>query len=459
MEIDEKDGKENLVMVNLIDVFPTKEMDIQVGRIINEYIDKIKDDDMTDVLMKYEYNNLKSETVLYKKYDILSFINEELKKDYILQRILGDQRHVKLFQPTGWDMMCNTTEAEFTVRFYAFKQELNVTIDKINAIYENNGYVYKYFSFINSNSAYYQLFNGNVDLDPDLYEIGATITEELSDKIMESFKDTFYDHWPGSSPYKLISEYSDKGDIYNIFNMLGWRKQKIFDILLINGVFDYTVEKYGKYYCYKMTTLSKFWVVRPPPTKSLPITGINGITYPPHLKNMPKFVLEAIYRKIFTKNVNWDKICKTNLVDVGSIKSAAKRMYNVQFNQDDDDKQIVCGRIKSIQRNIELSPDISELSQQFISQPGGTQYLKYADQPKMFFRTEEEYIDRTQADISTYSLDINNICRDHTKTNINAYNMAVRYGLSNYVTEYMTKEQICEIMNNYLRLVREGRSL
>lgn len=143
--------------------------------------------------------------------------------------------------------------------------------------------------------------------------------------------------------------------------------------------------------------------------------------------------------------------------DVNTIRDAAERIYNVQFGE--SDKLELCSRLQSIERNKELSDDIGELSQQFILQPGGTQYLKYTETPELFFKTEEEHKARTQIDISEHYLNINYMCENPNKTNIDSYNLALKYGLGPYVSPSMTKTKICTVMNNYIKLVQEGRKL
>ena len=326
---------------------------------------------------------------------------------------------------------------------------VNTLLSKLDDLYGQNGYVFHYFFFCNAQSPYYKLFNNNVDVDPDMFDIGTGLSR--GGKV---YPDTYEEYLLMNRRNILNDNESFKNnentryvEKENIFNVLGWRKQKLFDILLINGIFDFTTNN-GKYI---MTNLKKLgdpyyyqreYII----SRGLKI-GINGIKYPIGLSVISKMILEKIYMNVFKYEIDLDKICRSDLTDAASIRTAAEKLYNIQFNNDDD-KQYVCSKIESIKRNMELSEDIGELSSQFMSQPGGVQYLKYSDQPKMFFKTEEEYVDRTQANISGSFQDISDLCHDNTKTNIDAYNMALDYGLTNYVTKYMTKNEICIILYN-----------
>lgn len=62
-----------------------------------------------------------------------------------------------------------------------------------------------------------------------------------------------------------------------------------------------------------------------------------------------------------------------------------------------------------------------------------------------------------QTSINNYYGDVSSICSDPTKTNIDAHRYALRLGLDQFVSVNMNKSEICQIMNNYLNIIKHSR--
>lgn len=441
--------------IKLDGVFPPRSLDEQAKKIIIDYVNDLNSDYYGKLLVNflrdtinerykyvtYSYYYALNLLFLYTDYELNTLFTYVLTFNELFTNQIIINRYIKYISEN------NHFDVNITLNYNIFN--MNNLVNQITNLYENHGYVHHYFFFCNAESAYYKLWQNDVQLDPNMYEIGASITSQELLSNLPLNKNIFYETI--AAPHM--------GYITNqALSILGWKKEQILEVLLKAGIFNYTFEKFGNMYVYKIPKFMELGFDNIRPSIKPPIRRNDGLSYPPHIKYMKKFQLEIIYRLVFKIETDWNKVCSSSIFDTNTIKSTAERLYNVQFSQYDN-KEEVCSRLHSIERNRELSEDIEDLSRQIILQPGGTQYLKYTNQPESFFKTKEEYEDRTQVDIYKYYNDINDLFQNINKTNIDAYKLAVKYGLKNYVTPMMTKDQIYQVMNNYLQIMQEGRKL
>lgn len=164
--------------------------------------------------------------------------------------------------------------------------------------------------------------------------------------------------------------------------------------------------------------------------------------------SLPRYLLEHIYRRVFSPVPNWIEIINHPSIDVDTIKIEYLRYTGKNLYY--DTKESILRQITDTQ----LFKEIPELSQQIILQPGGTQYLKYVSTlgeykqpPKPRELSMEGYTDFYQ------------MCEDPTKDRFHATLFAISLGISDQIHEGMTKEDICKLIINTLNIIRESKRL
>ena len=175
--------------------------------------------------------------------------------------------------------------------------------------------------------------------------------------------------------------------------------------------------------------------------------------------NLNKSMLENLYRLIFKPHPNWKEVCSTYDIDGPSILIEYERRTGKKLPT--DNKNIIC----SILNQKNLFYEIPELSQQIILQPpsktaAGVQYLKYLEDLELSNYSVDKKFINPKREISMLDYQIfYDICRDPNKDRFVALLYANRLGLDFNINENSTKEEICTVITNHLKLIKEGRKL
>jgi hypothetical protein len=108
-----------------------------------------------------------------------------------------------------------------------------------------------------------------------------------------------------------------------------------------------------------------------------------------------------------------------------------------------DHKSIVCN---TINKETSLLKEIPEMSQAILLQPGGKMYKKYMEDPKLFTSIGAENVGQLQREFYT-------LCQDPTKDKFHVLLFAVRLGIADTIQDHMNKQDICNIIGNYLKIL------
>jgi hypothetical protein len=177
-----------------------------------------------------------------------------------------------------------------------------------------------------------------------------------------------------------------------------------------------------------------------------------GKEYPEFIQHIPKYALEALYRIYVKPQPDWPRLCRSNISTALSLQAAAERVLKIKIQ---GDKEQTCAALQGIVTVRSAREQIAEVAPELILQPGGVQYMKYRPLGSVAYQLPTS----RNIDISRWYDDINRICNNDDKTSLQAYNLAIGLGLEPYVSDKMTKQEICTVMQRYLQLLNEGRSL
>lgn len=244
---------------------------------------------------------------------------------------------------------------------------------------------------------------------------------------------------------------------------VGWTKEQLFEVLSESGIFDTKITptdtmipnpRYPK-----EKEILKYYVNLPSKTVAIyrheyPNLARIGIPTIYHntsyisgfdAKNLPKYILERIYHRVFNPILDWEEILSNENIDVESIKieylrATGKRLYG-------DTKAALINRRK-------LFEELPEMAERIIMQPGGSMYLKYVS-TLGGYKMPPKPREISMLDYDFYL----RACEDPTKDRFHLTLYAIKLGIGDFVTEKMTKEDICNMIFKQLAIIKESKSL
>ena len=365
-------------------------------------------------------------------------------------------------------------------KFYQLLDKLESDLSKF--ISDVNEYLNKeniqvgYSLFFNKNNPNVWAFFNHIKPTPGTFKLFQVNTEEENNEYYKNAKDDFFSR-PGwnitiSKESYSIDKYRNLlhgapghyhgplnryGD-YNINKdpgfrrYAGWNTDILRKALTEAGVFDYQKEKYGRKNAYKYPKLKELGLENP-----CTLHSATRETFFP--ENIPKYALEMIYTKSLDITPNWEEILniqvKTGNLKVltEAIRKLAKQEFGVTIQGDLPELKV---RIQSIIRNKELSSDISGITEEFLLYPGTkenprVQYIKHMTDPSKF--------KVPKVDIEKYFTEVTALCNDPSKSKEDAVRVAQEMDLGGFLTLNQSKEEICQVIQNYLDVIRNERIL
>ena len=307
---------------------------------------------------------------------------------------------------------------------------------EIDEYVKKNMINFDYYIFLDMNNPdVNNLITNKLPLTPGTFELYKTLNDEEVDTIISD---------PNlNNRYRHLD--NNNADVLQWkSHFAGWNKKRLYQVLTDMGILDYDTEKYGRKYAYDFPILNELGLAMDPGF----YRNVDVI-----LKRLPRYVLEALYIRLVDTSPNWEEIIKSR-APTESIRKLAYKEFGVVIEGNRDD---VYTRIKSIIRNKELSEVLPKLKEEFIFSPGNRDYphvqrLKYTSNISGLGN-----IPSSRINIDQYFNEINLICNDSSKTNIDAYQLALDLGIERYITEYDRKERICQVINNYLNVIKDER--
>jgi len=331
-----------------------------------------------------------------------------------------------------------------------------------------------YFIYLNMNNPMVLASVNNVKPTPGTFRLYQVLDNIKIDELVDKFKYSFVDstsHFgmergirlPGTTskekrfdPYRtqenwdharanhLGTDYSTDPEFKKY---TGWTKKALREALTEAGIFDSNVTPVEDGYLHQFPRLQELGISQPPVIKSVKPGSI--------IRSIPKYALEVLYAKSQNVKADWQEILELN-PSVDLLRKLVKEEFHLDIEDDDELKL----RVVSLARNQELSSELPAFSRDLIMQPGtpthpGIMYTKMAPQIERFGKPGEFV--RPRVDIEKYLVEIGDVCADPTKNAYNAYQLAVDIGLQNYVRIKESKERICQVLDNYLRVIRDER--
>jgi len=170
-----------------------------------------------------------------------------------------------------------------------------------------------------------------------------------------------------------------------------------------------------------------------------------------YLKLLPKYILEQLYHSVYKDWINLHKICTLKYMDIATLRRMIWTYYRPKLSY----KQIIdfsaedmCSIIEQVGVRKRVIKKVPEKSQELLLQPHGRTYMKYMLAP--------QYIEPklgAESIPSAYRIYYQN-CSDINKDKTDIIFDAIELGLSNYITRNMTKEDICNLIREYLEKLK-----
>lgn len=335
-------------------------------------------------------------------------------------------------------------------------------IEFIQDYHYNKNINIDYFVFLDLNNPLVRHFFNPVKLTPQTFKLFAVNSDKENQNILDTLQSRFYQgtifknfksihgfygsvEWQGEQFRQGIPDNQwdyTKDPGYRRY--VGWTKKQLLTALEETGLFDYESEKYGGLYAYKFPKLKELGIPNPVP--------IFNDTPDKYIKGLHRYALEALYSKVMDTTLDWNQVCKSG-ADLEYLRQFAKKELGILISGNQEE---FCTRLLSIVRNLELREELPNIQQEFIMYPGTKEhprimYTKYMP-------TIQQSSDNPRGiNIERYLVDIKNICENPNKSSYDAYQFVVDIGLQNYVNRTDSKQHICEVVDNYLNVIRNER--
>jgi len=439
-----------------VGIFPTKE---QHQTIIKDFLDKHKYAIAGNIYDKI--NELRDYEIFhyYRWVQIINKLNHQ-HRDHILDsyKKLGfnTQRHQYYFQ-----------DIEIIGNFNNFKSKLSYQDDEGRQLLLNQ-------------TEEDEFFGKEYNITPGIFHMGEMFINSENNEITVDFINK-----NGISKYS-INDGELKTRAFPARNIVspkvGWTNNQLKKALSDAGIFDTEVEesnvnalepyltnnkiydyKKGKYvtissknnlrevklYKHSYHNLKKY---------GIPFEYYHGSKIPGYdMYNLTKSMLENLYRLIFKPQPDWKEVCTIEDIDGPSINIEYERRTGKRLIS--DNKNVICSILG------QRFSEVPQISQQIILQPpsktaAGIQYLKYLNDPTASSYALDKRFNTSMREISMSDYQsFYDICRDPNKDRFVALLHANRLGIELNFNETTTKEDICKVIDNHLRIIKEGRKL
>jgi len=375
--------------------------------------------------------------------EILRSINEEVR------RHMSDP----VFRFRGMDIDELYDEIQLIPKLRAFLESLqehylakNINIDYFIYLHLDNPKVHNMFYPRRLTPGTFKLFATNTSWNNEVILDG--IQHEFYERTVYRFEKVF--DAEGDSEWQRLPQVErDKIEIPGFKRYSGWTKQQLRDALLDVGLFDASIEKFGRYHTAKFPALKSLDIPNPAPYLGTKDIGPNKI-----VENLPRYVLEMLYTQVIDTTPNWQEVCSLN-IDTEFLRKFIKQELGIVVPGSHEELCQAAMRIAE-SRATGFSERLPELQQEFMLNPGTAEqprkmYTKYAPTASQFKFVEP------RIDIERYFQEITEICNDESKTSKDAYQLALDIGISQYVNPNDPKSQICGAIQRYLNVIRGER--
>ena len=191
----------------------------------------------------------------------------------------------------------------------------------INMIYEQEGYEYYYFGWINTENQYYRAKKGEIPLRPDTFEIG-TFLKLYPSQYREALKYIKIGIYPQCQ--------NQKDRLYSS-NFLGWKKSDIQQAILKSGLIESEPYKSDPTLFRKGIKWTSLGINRKGFATNLSKRVYSHYPY----ASMKSCYWDTIYRKFFNTAsfINWPYLCSNRFIDYNTLKKIAVEDFGLNYNK------------------------------------------------------------------------------------------------------------------------------
>jgi hypothetical protein len=352
-------------------------------------------------------------------------------------------------------------ELDRTVAAYDMARA-SVIMNKVEDNLYNDGYVFRYFDFLKEDSYMYQINVNRTRMEYDIFDAGDISTEE--DTILSNILGiSLMENGPKGGPAVLSEvnnyitdnglkalKFRDRRVGYS--NLIGWNISEYKDALIESGYFniEITEEKHlnkkgEKRILYRHTypKLYNYAYILHEPFPDLDKVA------PYYFDSSRTMYLYKFLNNQGSPKLNMNKLCKQPHIDAPTLQ----RMLLLK------DPKFRGGHVKDMgvkaicslfNVRSELVASIPEVSKQLMIKPGSRyerelskEFLSIGQLPEEKLSKEyQKYLDR---------------CNNHRVTEKDIIFDAIELGLGNYIQRNMSRNELCELIRNYLESVLEYR--
>jgi hypothetical protein len=412
------------------------------------------------------YSGVRSLPTIISSNNISTYVSEPIKPISIIKPSLEVILATGPKEPYIYDDMIIINRKifiydkdEVASQLDALKSDLKNIFDTIIQEYSNlHIHIdFKYSIFLNKDNPNVWAFINNAKITPGTFKLFKINDNTENAEYFNRLKDNFFykGGWDQSSNIYSEQEYHQNNPHPQPIEdpldpgfrrYSGWNKTEVVKAITDSGLFDFQKMKFGRFDCYSFPKLNELGIKNPTASR-LEVKDI-------YFKYMPRYALETLYAKVTDTTVKWDEIFAGNF-PIEAIRKLAKDELGVVIHGDLNELKV---RINSIIRNKELGLELPDLREQFIFSP------EYVNTPKVQYK---KYMMSSQGfkikpdvvDIEKYLAEISNVCLDNSKTTLDVREIAVNIGIEKYLKDDMSKPQMCQIIQNYLNIIRNERIL
>ena len=323
-------------------------------------------------------------------------------------------------------------------------------LNKIEAFFQPLGYAYRYFMFFDENSYMYNINVNNTKLRFNISESGycGPDSDNLSKLIFDRFSNIMRAGAPLSHFNHLINSSSKRLNDLNYefvtggYDYIGWSKTELISALKESEFFEEHVDEITNSsgftnYIYTYSYFGDNVKRKLQSKRNLPI-----------FEYVPKLYLELIYRYINNyKDINLRSLCKSPYIDNITLYRMLDKFDPTFLNGKYKELSVneICN-VLGVDVITSSMLEIPQLSQDILYQPGGRYEKEVRKKYNTFMGVKEEEKIEIKEIYNKYLLN----CEDKTIPIQSVIFDAIELGLFEQINRNMTREEICEIIRQYI---------
>ncbi len=252
------------------------------------------------------------------------------------------------------------SQADLTKFFSVVRSGWKEAKEAVDRVYNEAGFHWRYFMYYNDKHPLARIYNGEIPLRPDTFEMGTTLDELL--EYEDNMKDLNNHEYWRMKTRPLDNPGIARGVDRTIGPFLGWRKETLVEAIRKSGLLKTFVKPgAGGPVSYEGLLRADLGLISVPPPPGNPywrhpntdwkyLTGFDDNSARKRDPNAPTKNLHTrrpvfymtIYRRIFgtLDSLKWDAICSNDLIPLDKLRYLAETHTGIKF--DDSNMRDIC---------------------------------------------------------------------------------------------------------------------